>query len=139
MRVRAQDSNGDMAFGFGLANFLIDSVQAVEQLILTGLGLFQGEFFLNTAAGMPWDTEVLGYGTQSLYDNAIQAQIRNTVGVTAITRYSSSLNTDTRLLTVDVTVQTAFGSLSLSITLPFAPPFTSGYGVGGYGVNPFGA
>lgn len=138
MRVRAQDANGDMTFGFGSANFLVNSPQCVEQLILTGLALFQGEFFLNTTAGMPWDTQVLGFRTSTLYDQAIQNQIRNTAGVTAITGYSSSLNAVSRLLTVRVSVQTLFGPLTLSFSLPFAPPVTSGYGVGGYGVGIYG-
>ena len=137
MRVRAQDANGDMTFGFGQANFLIDSVQAVEQLIITGLKLFKGEFFLNTATGMPWDTDVLGFGTGPLYDNAIQSQIKGTAGVTGITSYSSSLNATTRLLTVTVGVSTIFGPFTLNASLPFAPP-SSGYGIGGYSENPYG-
>ena len=137
MRVRAQDANGDMTFGFGQANFLVNSPQAVLQLILTGLKLFQGEFFLNTAAGMPWNSQVIGFGTQSLYDPAIQNQILNTTGVTGLTSYSSSLNKVTRELSVAFSVSTQFGPISATVSIPFAPPLTSGYGVispsGGYG------
>ena len=137
-RVRAQDANGDMTFGQNQANFLIDNVQMVQQKILTRLKLWQGEFFLNTSAGMPWQTEVIGYGTEALYDAAIQAQIQGTVAVTEISSYSSNLDPATRVLTVTFTVQTLYGPLTVSANLPFAPPATSGFGAGGFGVNPFG-
>ena len=139
MRVRQMDSSGDYTFGRGSANFLVDSAEMVVQKILTGLMLFQGEFFLNTSAGMPWKTRVLGFGTQSLYDNAIKNQIRSTAGVTSITSYTSSLNKTTRLLTVIVGGQSAFGPFSLTTALSFAPPPLGGYGVGGLGMNPYGA
>jgi hypothetical protein len=138
MRVRALDANGDMQFGRGSANFLVNSPQLVVQKILTGLKLFQGEFFLNTSAGMPWNQQVLGFQTQASYDNAIRTQIRNTAGVTGITSYSSSLNTTTRALSVTVAGTSAFGVWTLSTSIPFAPPLSGGYGVGGYGVNPYG-
>ncbi len=136
MRVRTLDENGDMTWGFGSQNFLVDSVQLVKQKILTGLRLFQGEFFLDTTAGMPWDSQVLGVGTRALYDTAIQRQILSTKGVTGITSYSSSFNPKTRNLNVTVQVTTQFGNVS--ITLPFALPLLGGYGVGGYSVNSYG-
>lgn len=136
MRVRAVDKNGDMTFGFGAQNFLIDNVQLVKQKILTGLLLWQGQFFLDTSAGMPWQTKVLGFSQQSIYDAAIRQQIRSTKGVTGITQYSSSFISSTRVLSVTVTVSTLFGPLTL--TVPFAMPPSGGYGVGGYGVNGYG-
>lgn len=116
MRVRAQSAAGDYTFGGGSTNFLVNSPQAVLQLILTGLKLFQGEYFLNTAAGMPWMTDVIGVGTQGLYDAAIQNQILGTTGVTGITNYSSSLNVATRSLTVLATVSTAYSATPIALS-----------------------
>jgi hypothetical protein len=133
MRVRAVDANGDMVFGAGAATFLANTPQAVVQCVLTALKLFQGEWFLDTTAGMPWDAQVLGINPQSIYDSAIQTCIRGVTGVTQITAYSSSLNKPTRLLTVTVSILTAYGDATFSTVLPFAPPATSGFGIGGYG------
>ena len=138
MRVRKVDASGDMVYGHGSADFWVDVPQLTVQKIITGLNLFLGDFFLNTAAGMPWLTQVIGFGTNSLYDAAIQQQILTTPSVTAINAYSSSLNNSTRLLTVDVEGQSLFGPFSLSIDLPFAPPPGGGYGVGGYSQNGYG-
>jgi hypothetical protein len=133
MRVRALDQNGDMQFGFGSQNFFIDNLQLVQQKVITGLKLWQGEFFLDTTAGMPWNTKVLGVNTQSLYDAAIQQQIKGTTGVTGIASYSSSFNSTTRQLNVNVMVMSQFGNFTIS--LPFALPLLGGYGVLGYGIG----
>lgn len=137
MRVRAQDQNGDYTFGSGSGNFLVNSPQAVVQCVVTALELFQGEWFLDKTAGMPWKTEVLGFNTQSLYDNAVQTVIRGVQGVIGITSYHSSLNTETRELSIVAQIATAFGNTSLTTSL-FAPPELSGYGIGGYSENPYG-
>lgn len=139
MRVRAQDASGDYTFGQGSSNFLVNSAQAVAQLVETGLKLWQGEWFLNTSAGMPWASEVLGYNTQAFYDQAIQAQIKSTVGVTGINSYNSSLNRATRVLTVNANGQSLYGSFAISTAIPVpVPPPGGGYGAGGYGQEGYG-
>ena len=138
MRVRALDANGDMTFGDSAANFLVDSPQCVLQCVLTALRLHQGEWFLDITAGMPWESKVLGFGTQSFYDNAVKTCIRGVQDVTGITNYSSSFNSVTRHLTIGATIQTAFGPANLLTSLQFAAPPTGGYGVGGYDVRPYG-
>jgi hypothetical protein len=119
MRVRAQDANGDMTFGRGASNFLVNSPAAVAQLVLTGLGLLRGEWFLDKTAGMPWTQSVIGTGTKPLYDLAIQSQILNTQGVTGIENYSSSLDPVTRKLTIpnSVVIDTQFGRINLPTTV----------------------
>jgi hypothetical protein len=114
-----------MTFGQGSANFLINSPACVEQLIVTGLQLFQGSWFLNTAAGTPWLQSVIGFGTQAEYDQVIQNQIKSTQGVTGINAYSSSLNAATRLLTFTVSGTSIFGPFTLTSTFSM----TSGFGV----------
>jgi hypothetical protein len=75
LRYRTLTPTGDMTFGFGSANFLVNSPQTVQQATVTGLKLFLGEWFLNTSVGMPWNTQVIGNNTQALYDNAAKSQI----------------------------------------------------------------
>lgn len=138
MRYAALDVNGDMIFGQGSADFLVDSPACVQQAILTGLKLWQGEWFLDTTAGMPWATQVLGFSSETAYDQAIKSQVLNTIGVTGISTYSSSLDTETRNLTVQINVETIFGPISISTVVPFGLPPTGGYGVGGYGAQGYG-
>jgi hypothetical protein len=119
MRVRAQDANGDYTIGQGNANFLINSAAAVGQLVLTGLRLMQGEWFLDQTIGTPWLQDVIGPGAtrKPFYDLAIQNQILNTVGVTGIVSYSSTLNAVQRNLTVNATINTQFGPTTVSVVL----------------------
>lgn len=113
MRVRAMDANGDMTFGRGSQNFLINTPAAVAQTVLTRLKLNLGDWYLNLTDGTPWQTQVLGTGTQNTYDLAIRTRILNTVGVTGIVSYSSSRNPVTRSLTVNAVIDTAYGQTPL--------------------------
>jgi hypothetical protein len=65
MRYRTLDANGDYTFGQNGANFLVNSPAAVGQAVLTRVKLMQGEWFLDQTAGTPYDTEILGAGTES--------------------------------------------------------------------------
>jgi hypothetical protein len=130
MRVRMQSSTGDYVFGGGSSDFWINSAQGVEQLILTGLRLWQGTWFLNAAVGMPWLQSVIGFNTQSQYDAAIQAQVLQTTGVSSITNYRSSLNAATRHLTVTIDGVSLFGQFSVSTSIALA--------AFGFGITPFG-
>jgi hypothetical protein len=91
MRVRQQDANGDYLIGQGQANFWINVVQGVAQIIQTRLRLWAGEWFLNNIIGTPWSQQVLGYGTASLRDIAVKTVILGTTGVTSITSYNSEV------------------------------------------------
>lgn len=116
MRYRKLDENGDYTLGTG-ADFFVNNRQAVAQAVLTRLRLFQGEWFLDLSAGMPWATGVLGKYTQPTYDALIKDQILGTQGVLAITKYSSSLDPAERALTVSVDYDTIYGPVSTETTL----------------------
>ena len=107
MRYRALDANGDSTFGSGNTQFLVNSPAAVGQAVLTRLELFTGEWFLDTSEGTPYATEILGTGTESVYDLAIQDRILNTEGVASIVSYQSSKSAE-RALTVTCTVDTIY-------------------------------
>jgi hypothetical protein len=134
MKYRKLDKNGDFSFGHGAQDYFVDSSEAVAQAIQTTLALFQGEWFLDSTVGVPWTTEVLGYGTQGLYDTVIQRVILSVQGVDSIVNYSSFLDTQSRLLSVTAEVNTIFGSTIVTTTVDVA----TGYGVGGYGEHPYG-
>lgn len=115
MRYRKLDSNGDFVFGHGTADYLINSSAAVAQAVLTALELFQGEWFLDNQAGVPYMQQILGYNTQSLYDIILKQVIFNVQGVTGIVSYTSVLNPTTRKLTVTATINTQFGKFNFDI------------------------
>lgn len=116
MIIRKQDSNGDMVFGKGANNFLVNSPDGVAQAVLTSLKLFQGEWLLDTTAGVPYSTKILGFGNVPFYDATIQEAILNTAGVLSITSYTSYLTQD-RKLTVNVTINTDYGQAIMSTLL----------------------
>jgi hypothetical protein len=120
MRYRRLDSDGDMTFGHGQANFLINSPACVGQSVLTRLRLLVGEWFLDTADGTPWRTQILSAtikNTIPLYDRAIRQRVLLTAGVTGIAQYSSNLDNISRKLTVSMTIDTIYGQATISAVL----------------------
>lgn len=115
MRYRLLDKNGDYVFGQGPSEFLVNSPETVAQAVKTVMQLALGEWFLDQTLGVPYLTEILGHGTIGTYDLAIQSAILGTQGVQSITLYNSSLNTATRVLTVQVNLNTIYGSTSTII------------------------
>ncbi len=117
MRYRKLDTDGDYVFGGQSADFLADSPEAVAQAVLTRLKLLRGEWFLDTSAGMPWTTEVLGKYTGGAYDAAIRQCILGTQGAAEITDYASTLDSGQRKLTVTATLDTLYGPTQIQVTL----------------------
>lgn len=114
IRYRQLDANRDYVFG-QQSVFLHDSPAAVAQAILTRLLLWTGEWFLDTAEGTPYDTLVLGYGTQGTRDAAVRERILATPGVVSITKYNSSVVA--RGMSVECDVLTEFGPASITSVL----------------------
>ena len=117
MRLRMQTATGDYTFGRSLGNFWVDSSAGVAQLIKTRLGLWEGEWFLDNTDGTPYAQNILGTGTQSLYDLAIQQRVLGTQGVTSIVAYSSSVNPVDRTLTVDMLVMTQYSTTPVPVNV----------------------
>ena len=111
MRYRALSSSGDYTFGQSGANFLVNDAASVAQSIRTRLLLLEGEWFLDVTSGTPYATDILGKGTQALYDAALRARILGTQGVNSIISYSSELKK--RTLTVTSTVDTIYGPITV--------------------------
>jgi hypothetical protein len=117
MIYRKLDSSGDYTFGRQNGNFYKDQPEAVGQAVRTRLGLILGEWFLDTAIGTPYNSQILGAGKVATYDRAIQEVILGTPGVRRITEYSSGVDPTTRKATVDCTIDTIYGQTSLTTTV----------------------
>ena len=117
MKYRKLDSNGDYTLGTP-ADFHINTPEAVAQAVKTRLALWAGEWFLNVTEGMPWNEQVLGKRLSGKnYDTTIRQRILGTDGVSEISDYSSSIDPDTRALSVSATITTAYGTTQLSTTM----------------------
>ena len=113
MIYRKLTSSGDYVFGKGPGNFLTDTPETVGQAIQTSLNLIQGEWFLDTTIGVPYNSKILGAGTKQSYDLAIQTAILEVVGVTGIVNYLSDVDPSTRKATISCTVDTVFGTMDI--------------------------
>ena len=120
MRVRAMSPSGDMTFGRGSANFLINTPQAVAQLCITRMRLWSGQWFLDLSEGTPYSSQILGKNTQSLYDNAITQRLLGTTGVVSLAVYQSNLDRSARNLSFSATINTLYGitNVSSNINIP---------------------
>lgn len=117
MRYRSLSPSGDYVFGSGRSEFLVNSPSTVGQAVKTRLALMTGEWFLNTEDGTPYATQILGTGTTTLYDQAIQERILETQGVTSIKTYVSVLDRQTRNLAIDVLINTVYGEVQVTTNL----------------------
>lgn len=116
MRYRILSQEGDYVFGSSGPEFLVDSPQAVAQAIQTRLLLWEGEWFLDTSDGTPYQQRILGYNpTPGDRDVAIKERILGTPGVNSILQYQSSI--DGRAMTVNATVDTIYGPTPIVVAI----------------------
>jgi len=117
MRYRKLDANDDYTIGTG-SDFHVNNPDAVAQAVLTRLRLWRGEWFLDTADGTPWSTEILGKRQRGRNpDAAIKQRILGTQGVNEILSYNSTFDGNTRRLSVNATVGTIYGQATISEVL----------------------
>lgn len=116
MIYRKLDENGDYSFGNKLADFLVNSPDAVAQAVKTRLMLWQGEWFANINSGTPYDTRILGNNTLPLYDQAVREVIAGTQGVVSIVDYASYYDSNSRSVTIAAILDTVYGQAQLTVT-----------------------
>ncbi len=119
VRVRKLDSNYDVVFGNGKLDYLED-LDAVVQMIRTKLLLFKGEWWENTDIGLPLWQSILGVpgagNNKQAVDALIQKRILETPYVTSMESMSSAYDAATRSYSIAVTVNTAFGQVTVTNT-----------------------
>lgn len=134
MRYRKLTESGDYQFGHGSGDFWHNVPDAVGQAVLTRLLLFSGEWFLDNTEGTPWggfpindnvvaQGQILAEHTQLTREVAIKERVISTPGVLAITNYGSSFDPDTRRFSVNMSLDTIYGG----ITITGQPGFTLGF------------
>lgn len=103
MRIRKPE-----AFGHGLLDFHIDVPDAPALACIYRLKMFQGEWWLDNRLGVPWETQVIGRNTNATRDLVLFSTMISTQGVTAVTKYSSDLDRNSRHFTVSATIMTQY-------------------------------
>lgn len=116
MRYRTLSPLGDYTFGQGIGEILSNTPQTVAQAVQTRLQLAQGEWWLDKTEGTPYATQILGFHTQDLYDQAIKERILDTPDVILIESYSSFLDQN-RALSIDCLLETKYGQATLKLVL----------------------
>ncbi len=106
----ALDANHDTHLsGSGLA--IVRDADYVTQAIRTKLLLYQGEWYLNLKAGVPWFQEILvAPANIRRADELIQAEILSVEGTQYLSKYDSTFDAALRSLTVLFDAVTDFGS-----------------------------
>ncbi len=114
MRVRRLTESGDFAFGGGLADYLLDSPEAVAQRVRTRLDLWLGQWFADQSAGTPWESQILGKYTAGTRDLVLRSQILDTPGVRSLISYNARLDRPTRRWVVAARVDTIYGAADVT-------------------------
>jgi hypothetical protein len=117
--VRGVDANFDPLQGNGSGSFITD-LQAVALIIKTALLLFQGELWINLAAGVPLFQSGLGQSgsarQQQVFSLLLQQTILAVPFVTGVSNVVVIFNPATRAYTFSCSVSTAFGTLTVTNT-----------------------
>ena len=89
--------------------------EAIRQHIQTTLRLFQGEWFLDTTAGVPWYQDILVKGPSFA---VVSAVLRNAIldveGVLLLVTFDMDFVASTRLMTLEFSVETTEGNIDFS-------------------------
>lgn len=121
MLLRKLDSNGDMQFGNGTANFYKDTPEAIAQNIYTRLKLWLGEWYLDTDEGTDWLGKCLGKNSIDSALLEIKQRILGTTGVNSIQNFSASIEPTSRKLTITGTVNTIYGDTDINYSDNISP------------------
>lgn len=109
------DSTGDLDLSSLSIQILDTEESAVRQRLQVILGTFQGEWFLNTEAGIPYFTEpFINRPDKIAVDNILKTEIINTEGVVSLDKYTSTINSN-RNLSVSFSATSETGEI-VSIT-----------------------
>lgn len=91
---------------------VVTGAEAVGQHVRQRLKTFAGEWFLDTTAGVPWLSQIMGKKYDpALAEAVVKAEILDTDGVVEITSFSVGFDrTERRLNIKDVEVLTVYDS-----------------------------
>lgn len=116
MRYRKMSPSGDYTFGGGELNFYRDVPEAVGQAVGTRILLWLGEWYFDTGEGTPFLQGILGKHSKEVADITLQTRILETENMVSIENYESTINPETRLMTVTCDINTIYGPTELEVS-----------------------
>lgn len=89
---------------------VVVATEAVGQHVRQRIKTFEGEWFLDNTAGVPWLAEIMGRNYDpALAEAVVKAEILDTDGVTEITSFSVSFDRNRRALIIkDIEILTVY-------------------------------
>lgn len=118
----ALDENGDWEISGGDLQLIGDG-PAIVQAVQIALEFFQGEWFLDVSAGIPWWQSVM---IKNPNPNQLEGIFRSAIlavdGVQAINSLTLTYDSQQRTLTIDYEIQANVGLLPGSVTLSGGSP-----------------
>lgn len=112
MLMRRLDTDHDMTFGQGLANYARDD-EATAQAVKTRLLLLGNEWFLDTDAGVPHLQKIMVKPANlPLAEAIIKRTILETEGVAQLRSFGMTFDRETRRLAIQATVTNIYGTVA---------------------------
>lgn len=100
------DGDGNLA--------MVQDAEAIGQHARLRLHTYEGEWYLDTACGVPWLSDVLGQNYDpALAESVVKAELLNTDGVTGIDGFSVSFDRASRGVSIrSITVNTIYDEVA---------------------------
>ena len=117
MKVRALDKDGDMQFGLPSGKgWLVDSPQAVGQLVKSALSLWRGEWFLDTSLGVPMFENILRRGaTEEGIADVLRTEVSKVPGVVSVVYVGVTIDHLARKVSASVELVSAYGRTKVTV------------------------
>ena len=94
---------------------MVFDAEAVGQHVRQRVMTFEGEWFLDTLAGLPWIAQIFGKSYDpALAEAVVKAEILETDGASGIEGFSIRFDRETRgVIIKDITVETPYGTAAI--------------------------
>lgn len=121
MITRALNECNDIFLSGNRISVNSDSEQ-VAQSVRSRLLFYQGEWFLDLTAGVPYFQQIFQKPAQiATAESALKSEILKTEGLNSLTSFSSSFDRQTRQLSVSFTANTIYGEINQSLSISTIP------------------
>lgn len=97
-------ATNDIAYKNGLVRYAT-SGNEVAQRVITRIRRLQGEWFIDTTAGMPYLQDILGKRDINYFKLLLRKEILNTDGVQSINTFRMSFNSKTGYISIYVEIK----------------------------------
>lgn len=115
MKTRAVTDSNDWTFGKGEQNYRTN-IDALKQRLKTRLFSWTGDCFFQTEEGIDW-INYFDIGMKSFMDRDIKRTILQTDGVLQIADFQSTMDKESRNVTVQATILSIYGDLQFIETV----------------------